>query len=246
METKNTPVTVCSCIALLSLSLLCAAGVWSLRSVDAVVVAIPKQVDARVESIQMDVNRQLSLAITDANNRVNGALTVVDQRTGQALKIVDDRSAEILAQSNDAVTILDKVSTQTESDLNARLEDTNKILADTAKPMGEAAKQVNAALPDFLDCQLTDDGVGNKGCLYARYNDLSSSLDRTLSSVAKAAPIMTADAEKMADASVVTSESVAATSVEVTKAATNFNKPQTKMQAFRSWLLTLARVYGAL
>ena len=246
METNNTPVTVCSCIALLSFSLLCADGVWSLRSVDSVVSALPKQVDARVESIQRDVNRQLFLAITDANNRINGALTVVDQRTGQALKIVDNRSAALVDIGGGGIAIVAKVADHAENDINARLEDTNKILADTTKPVTEAAQQINAALPDFLDCQLTDDGVGNKGCLYARYNDLSSSLDRTLSSVAKAAPIMTADAEKMADASVVTSESVAATSVEVTKAATNFNKPQTKMQAFRSWLLTLARVYGAL
>ncbi len=243
---KNTAITVCACIALLSFSVLCASGVWFVRSANAVIVGLPVQMDNRVAAIQKDLARQISAAITDANNRINGVLTVVDQRTDQALKIVDSRSADILDQTHGVVAVAQHVSILAESDLNDRLKDTNKVLADTAKPISESAQQFNAALPDFLDCQYDATGVGNKNCLYVRYGDLSSSLDRTLSAVAGESHAMADHMDKMAAASVVTSEAVAATSVEVKKAAQNFNKPQTKIQAFRSWLITLAKVYGAL
>lgn len=250
MKTPNSAITVCSCIALISFSVLCASGVWALRSVNAAVVALPNQVDQRIASAQKDLTGQVSKAVVDVNNRIAESLAIMDQRSGQALKIVDDRTAEIVGPLVDpkvgVIAVAGGLLTQTESDLNERLTDTNKILSDTAKPITESAQQVNAALPDFLDCQYDETGIGNKNCLYVRYGDLSSSLDRTLSAVAKSAPAMADDVKKMADSSVVTSDSVAATSVEVKKAAQNFNKPQTKMQAFRSWMLTAARIFGAI
>jgi hypothetical protein len=52
-------------------------------------------------------------------------------------------------------------------------------LTTARKPLGETASQLNAALPDFLDCQQDNTGIGNKGCLYNRYSDLSRSADIT-------------------------------------------------------------------
>jgi len=112
-------------------------------------VALPGQVDTRISAVEKDLTHQVSTAIFDANNRINGALTIVDQRTDQALKIVDDRSGGIVNLATSGVGSAEKVATQAEADLNARLVDTNKILADTAKPVADVASTY-AALPNQI------------------------------------------------------------------------------------------------
>jgi hypothetical protein len=221
------------------LTVLIAVGVRSLILIDhldATVTSLPKLVDARLAAVEKDAFYRIDTAEDGVLNEVaNARKDLSSQLNYQVTGLREDLTGPVLHT-------LDARLASIQSDANRQLTVTNKTLADTAIPLASAAKQVNAALPDFLDCQLTDYGVGNKNCLYIRYGDLSSSLDRTLSAVAKAAPDMVANADKIATSSAGVAASADATGKEVTKAAQNFNKPQTFWQAFRTWTLTIARI----
>ncbi len=215
-------------LALLSLCVLMLGTAWAIRQ-------IPRILDRQADALRGQLEAETLTAVNVADRRLADALVKLDQRSGEALQIV-----RMTALNADLQT------TGVRADVTGQLATLNATLARTLKPVEETAAQVNTALPDFLDCQVDENGIGNKTCLYYRYADLLHSADVTLQAVADAAPAVSKDVEKMAQSSVSLADSAAQTGQEVTKAAKRFNAPQTKKQAFKSWLLLAARIGGAL
>lgn len=201
-------------------------------NLDVTIQALPKLVDDRATSLQQDLGLQADDTRALLKQEIDAIRADVN---GKILKTIDDRLASIQSDANNQLSAFNGNLTEQTALLN-------KNIAETLAPVKSSADQVSTALPDFLDCQQDDFHAGNKNCLYIRYGDLSSSLDRTLSAVAQAAPDMVKSADKIAASSVSTSDSIAATGIEVKKAARRFNQPQTKWQQFRTWLTFTARI----
>lgn len=203
---------------------------------DNVITHVPVIVETRLDKLELDTFARVDIGIQDIDGQITDARTDIKNQIGGLRR---DLTGGVLPS---ILTTLDSRMASIQKDANGQLTVANKTLADTAKPAASVARQIDKALPDFFDCQVNEDGVGNKNCLYIRYGDLSSSLDRTLSAVAKAAPDMVANADKIAVSSAGVADSANATGKEVAKAAQRFNQPQTFWQSFRTWTLTIARI----
>jgi hypothetical protein len=124
---------------------------------------------------------------------------------------------------------------------------TATALTAAAKPLAGSAEQIAAALPDFLDCQQTETGVGNKGCLYYRYSDLSRSADITLQAIAGAAPEVTKSVRTTSAAIADAAPALAGSAAGIAQSAdrigqtvdrtlADLTKPKTLRQRIESWL----------
>ncbi len=216
---------------------------------------MPGMLHSEAEATRTMASGQISAALADTNGRVQDALKIVDARLTAATSSVDTAVRATDARTGQALALVSQLGPGIQkfaNDSQDQLTNLNKAVAATLEPVARTAEQVNKELPAFLDCQYDYDTdgsvtfVGNRSCVEQRYNDLSASLDRTLSAVALAAPAMAVDAHKIADSSVGIAASTDATGKEIAIAAENFNKPQTKFQQFKLWLITIARVYGAI
>lgn len=206
------------------------------------VQSIPRVVDNRLASIQSDADARLDAIVAVVEAQVSGARRDAFMAAGNVTAITDKRTGDALAVIRDAVN---KADTQLTS-INSTASSVQATMATAIGPIQHAAEQVDKVIPDFLDCQESPDGIGNKSCIQVRYNDLSSSADRTMSAIAKSAPAMADHVEKIAASSERTANAVAETGEQVSIAAKRFNQPQSKMQQLKSWMLTIARIYGAL
>jgi len=191
-------------------------------------------VDYRMAAVQASTVDQVAGVRHDMTTELNATLMRVDD----ALALADATETDVNKQVTSISVMADRRLAAIQSDTNKQLTAISGKVDQVLKPAGAAASQINAALPDFLDCQITEDGVGNKGCFYARYNDLSSEMDQTLLAVARAAPEMAENAKSI-------SGSADHISADVSSYVHDLTMPQTKMAAIRSWLITIARITGA-
>lgn len=193
----------------------------------------------QIANRQADATRAALLAETqafekDANARLSDALGLLDRRTGEALATVSATANLANQRSAQALEIVGAA----ETDANAQLTRLNKTvtaqqMAITAalKPITETAQQVDDAAPLYLDCEFNPD------CAFNRFQGTTKALETT-------AKVIAAEAPKIAAASVKVADSTASTGAEVVIAAKRFNAPQTKWQAFRTWVLVFGRLLG--
>lgn len=233
------------CIALASLSLCLLGGFVLIERAPAIIHAEAEatrtMVAAQTAVAIGDANNRLADALTKADSRLTGALSEIhlasvnaDRRTGEALNIVRLGMADVGVTLANAETDLNHLA----RDTNTQMGTLNATAAATLKPVGETAQQLDDAAPLWLDCGFNPD------CAFNRYQGVAKAVEKTAVVIAAAAPSMADSADKIAASSVDTSAAVAATGKEVAIAARRFNSPQTKWQAFRMWLLTVARIAG--
>lgn len=183
---------------------------------------LPKLVHNEAEATRLVVAAQLHEATVDANDRLADALAAFDKQLGTLNGTVANTLAPLPSTLDQQMTTL------------------NGMLAKTLSPVEGLGEQLNSAAPLWLDCEFNPD------CAFNRYQGVSKAFEKTALVIAAEAPAMAVSVDKIAKASADTAVSVAATSKEVSVAAKAFNTPQTKMQQIRSWLLTIARIYGAI
>lgn len=236
----NRAVTTCACVALLTFSMVCVEATRLLITADLTIKALPKQLDARIGSVQESLTGQISVAVADMNARLDDSIKAIDRRSGEALEIVDRTSAALV----DSKTGVTAIAAKAEADLNTQLGTVNSTLSGVAAPVKASAEQIDKALPDFLDCY--NDGYGNDSCIFNRWVGTAKAVEKMSQTVAAEIPKIAVDAESIAHSTAGVANSANLTGQEVAKAAQNFNKPQTKMQAFRSWLITIARIWGSI
>lgn len=201
---------------------------------------LPKTViaatDNRISDVQSDLDLQVSYMTeqlfrevaairTGVFSRVDTAVLKTDKRTGEALGIVRDVAVKADAQ----VTTLNGTAKAAQESLTPALKHAESTLA-----------QVDDALPLYLDCEFNPD------CAFNRFQGVSKAVERMAQEGAKAAPRLAANADRIADAAAGVTEEAHKTGAEVTRAAQNFNRPQTKWQQFKGLLLTAARIWGTI
>ena len=205
---------------------------------------LPKLVHNEAEATRLVVAAQLHEATVDANDRLADALAAFDKQLGTLNGTVDNTLAPLPSTLDQQMTTLNGTLAKTlaplPSTLDQQMTTLNGMLAKTLSPVEGLGEQLNSAAPLWLDCEFNPD------CAFNRYQGVSKAFEKTALVIAAEAPAMAVSVDKIAKASADTAVSVAATSKEVSVAAKAFNTPQTKMQQIRSWLLTIARIYGAI
>ena len=229
------------CALLLALTAIAGRIYFFVGTAENVMIAAPKLIEDQISQVHADLSLQLSAAIGDVNDRLSDSISMVDRQVSAVRK---DAVQEISA-TREVIQgpVLDKVDARLaaiERDANGSLVTLNGTLAETAKPFRESTQQINLALPDFLDCEF------NENCVFNRYQGLAKSMERTSQVVAAEAPKMSASVQSIAESSAGVAASADATGKEVAIAAKRFNQPQSKLAALRSWLITIARIYGAI
>lgn len=215
---------------------------------------VTTHIDAAGKTMTDAANSKFEELRTDLTNELDpvskGAVKTLTAATGT----LTAATGTITATGTTMATLNTKVNAVDVSGLNTSvkniglastaagtaLTNTATALATVAKPLSESAQQIDTALPDFFDCQVTDDGVGNKGCLYARLDDLSSEADQTLLAIAQAAPkTATAIAGMATDGHSITHN--------VNRWVDNETKPPTKWERLKDYMdLLLVAVLRAL
>ncbi len=190
--------------------------------------AVIAEIDSQANQTRAALLTEASRWERDANERLGGALSEIrtteqdaNSRTEEALEIVRDASVKA-----------DAHLANLEGIANRQLTGLNITAASMAVPIAESAKQVDDALPLWLDCQFNPD------CAFNRYQGVSKAFEKTAQVIAREAPLMTEKADSIAG-------SVESVSQSVAKEAEVLTRPQTKMQQFRSWLLLGTRVFAA-
>jgi hypothetical protein len=189
--------------------------------------------DRRQAQLEAKLTQSVDAAGKNLSNQVHAELGPLFQ---QGTGLLADTRAKINAVNIGALN----------STVNAA-GGTAIALTTAVKPLGETASQLNAALPDFLDCQQDNTGIGNKGCLYNRYSDLSRSADITLPAIANAAPGIARSAQTTSEAlanaapSIATSAAGIASSTDrigntAAKTLADLTKPKTLRQKVGSWV----------
>jgi hypothetical protein len=159
--------------------------------------------------------QDLPVLATDAIH-VEGNATrrlVADQLTrlrGDVFRRIDSVQVDLIGQVGNAISVANTAELDANARLTEAIDQTQKLgpladklggLADqlsaTAKPVGHVADQIDAALPDFLDCAVTEDGIGNPTCLYRRYADVTADFDHMVQVAATATPRIVQSADAM-------------------------------------------------
>lgn len=138
-----------------------------------------KDVRSKVQAVDINGVNATVASLDQGLRNVNKQVEAVD--VAGVNKSLQDLDAGLLALSA-------KVDAVDVAGLNKQIVEISPLvesLTATIKDVDGGVKQVTAVMPDFLDCQVTEDGVGNKSCLYARYADMTSDVDKVTSDVRK-------------------------------------------------------------
>lgn len=157
---------------------ICAALMFA--SIAALFFRIPSIIASEAEKTRTALVGQ----ITDSRSQIIANLNAWEMDAGKqistAIAVADRRSGEALTQTARAEADLNTQLSVANASIASNLSVANENIASVLLPVQQSAAQINAALPDFLDCQTSAEGVGNRNCLYLRYSDIASEVDQTL------------------------------------------------------------------
>jgi hypothetical protein len=174
----------------------------------------------------------------DVKATVDGITSTADARLTDLIRRTDARTGEALAIAEELPSLIDRHAANTETILDSQLTAINVTIERTAKPIGDLAKEY-AALPDQIGTNRETQG------LIAETMGVLGATKVTMGEAAKAAktfdqkwPEMLANGDRI-------SGSAEGIAEDVKREADQLTKPQTFWAQFRTWLLTLARIWAA-
>jgi ABC-type transporter Mla MlaB component len=157
-----------------------------LAPVTAQMAGLLKDVRSKVQAVDINSVNATVASLDQGLRNVNKQVEAVD--VAGVNKSLQDLDTGLLALNA-------KVEAVDVAELNKQVAGVSPLvesLTATIKDVDGGVKQVTAVMPDFLDCQVTEDGVGNKSCLYARYADMTSDVDKVSSDVRRYVDTFTA------------------------------------------------------
>lgn len=154
-------------------------------------------VTAQLAGLLKDVRKKVQAVDVDGVNATVASLDAGLRGIDKQVKTVDVAGVNKSLQDLDTglLVLNAKVEAVDVTGLNkqvAKISPLVESLTATIKDVDGGVAQVTAVMPDFLDCQVTEDGVGNKSCLYARYADMTSDVDKVSSDVRRYVDTFTA------------------------------------------------------
>ena len=168
-------------------------------SVDGLSTKLNGTINDKFEELRGDVKAELHPVAASAAKTLDQTTALLSTARGQVAKLdIDAVNGKVkqfdVASLNTSIAAIGPAFTTAGAALASTANDVGTI----TKPLAASLQQVNDVLPDFLDCQEDEQGVGNKSCLSVRYADLTSDLDKTMNAYALAAPTITKSVEGMA------------------------------------------------
>ncbi len=185
-------------------------------------------IDQRAALVQKDAKAEIDAVRADLVAQVSGARgdirilsSRVDARTGEALEIVRSTASELAAQTGHART-----------DADRQLTTANESLGMVARSTA-ALEARYTGLPDEIRADHEYQGLvaETMGVLGATKVTMGQAA-RTAKVVADESPKMTGHVEKIAE--------------DVTREADALTQPKSFWASVRMWVLTIARIYGAI
>ncbi len=217
---------VLKCLVLASLCALLVAGTVALQR-------LPQIVNRQADETRAAVLAEFHVAIADANQRITDLSDVLDRRSAYALRTVnavalsaDQRTGEALDIVRDVAVNANLQATALRDNLNGQLTALNQTAVMALTPFDDLARRYT--IPDREVKGLVDETMGVLGATKVTMGQAAV----TAKAIAAEAPKMTAHVDSVAKS--------------VEREADQLTKPQSFWGALRSWLLTLARMYGAL
>lgn len=176
-----------------------------LGAITAVVCSLAVTTTGVVEQLPDQLDRQAQMTRDMINSRIASAADLVAytvQSEGESIRgsaISEVRAGRLALTSevmgaridvNDNLRAGLTIAHFHASQLEERIDDTNRILAAVALPVRNVAEQVDAAAPDFLDCD------HNPNCLFNRYVGIARGVEQSSLAIGKALPLLTTEAEQ--------------------------------------------------
>lgn len=186
------------------------------------------------------MQKQLDVKVTPVTTQATATLKQGQELLKQGTGLVADARKKL--EPIDLTKVQNGVTTE--------LADADKLtlaLADTTLSMKDTVAAWNEDLKPFTECAYYDaDGTpvgGNPDCAFNRFMGSSKAIEKAMQSLDK---MIERDGPKIADAAAETSASVASAANSLDIEAKALTKPQTKLQAIRTWLVALAKIYGSI
>lgn len=169
--------------------------------------------------------------------------------TGQELAATARQANGLIADVRADLPGLENAANTEVSVINGQISTANGSIASIVTQVNpaitsakKAIDQVNAALPDFLDCY--NDGFGNDNCLFNRYQGVSKSFEQmaqTIDATVKTEAAPTAEAIRKSAEGTATSTANAAQLISDSDKFVNLTTnliygPKTFMQRFRAFV----------
>jgi hypothetical protein len=217
-------------------SLKCLALFWLCALLVAVTVAVrrvPGEINHQADATRAALQAELHIAVLDANQQLEAAITLLDRRTDSALREVhaanlnaDQRTGEALGIVRILATNAEAQATGLRADVNGQLTTLNQTAALAVQPIGQLAERYTIPAREVQG--LVAEMMGVLGATKITMGQTAV----TAKVIAVEAPKMTAHVDSVASS--------------VEREADQLTKPQTFWSSLRTWLLTLARIYGAI
>lgn len=215
-------------LALCSVAFLCWKTVEAEARITAAVEEVPRAVYAEGGSLKDGLTtlldghaRKLEASIDSA---VSIAVSIADRRLASIQKSADGQ----LGKANQSIaTIAQSVSSELPAFSSGITQSVASVAADVhavSGPIASTAGQVADAAPLFLDCQF------NPSCAYNRFQGTSKSIERTMQTIAKAAP-------EVAESTIKIEQHAAGVMADVHREADAITKP-------RHWWQKLGTLLG--
>jgi hypothetical protein len=188
-------------------------------NLQAAINAVPSQVVAQILPTVSDAvsagDKRIGEALADANARLDQAISAADSRLGQGLATADTRLGEVTGTA-------DKLR----GDLNAELISLNSTVAATAAPVQSLTKDAQDSWDDLYD--------DVKGTV--------ASATVAVTSVAQASEAVRDAAPAAVKGIVDIEKHVGGITADIHTATTDFVRPKTFWQKFKSWLETGGKI----
>jgi hypothetical protein len=229
-----------------ALTILVVSTVSFVSTSEKVVAQLPYQIDR-----QADATRVVALsAITDTRQEAlaeianihKDVISKVDSLSATANQQVTDTRTQLLGEVDEIRKTADNRIGDTLAQVDTLIKKLSPILTNAAEITGHVSSvtaHVDDALPQFTDCAYLDASGepvgGNPDCVFNRFQGVSKAFEQMAQAGAKAAPQVS-----QAVAGIATNfDGITA---DVHTATTDFNKPKTTWQKFKSWLDTAGKL----
>lgn len=229
------------CAFLAALVIAVAFGVRIEMTLNAAAGQLPAQITRRMDDATWVANARLTDALALVDKRLGALTSIADSRTGEALGLAKDIEGRIVDPLNKSLADLSALSSQLTVELKPG-GDAQAVLANASRATGALDRALvdvplelgalnatiaTTARPIGETAQQLDDAAPlfldcdhNPDCLFNRYQGVSKSIEKVG----------------------VSSQGIAS---DIKREADQLTKPQGFWGQLKSWLLTFARIYGA-
>ena len=196
--------------------------------------SIPEIVQREVSSAREEITSRIDTGIGVAEHQAIAARFDANKQIRLTRESIEAQMDAMRGTAEVAAGVSIKLADEHAKAIESRMDRATLIFARSAAPFVSIADQIDAAAPDFLDC---DQGK-NHNCLLERYIGTARGIQQAAEAVGRAAPVLTADAEKIAG-------HVEHVSKDIERSVDHALEPKTKKRIMLELLIPTAAGFAA-